>query len=358
MSPEITVPLIGGAQELTAFWIENVLHGAGYRDAKLAGFEARPIGAGNVSDTVRVALTYRSTTEAPASIVCKFRCSDAQAHAHGVGSGSYGREVNSYRALSAAGCACSIPRLFWVDGHTENVNLVMEDLSVGTRAGDQVTGCSVDDARSVIAELAKLHRTFFPMAQRDAPDWAMTMAATADYWTQAILKGLPVVQETAASRLGAAGMAIVEKAAEAAPAWYRLPVERGTLTHGDPRVDNIIFRDGSGGPQAVIIDWQMTGWRSPMHDIGYFLSGSVSVEDRRSAEGDLLDMYAAIVGEAYPRSLIEADYRLQLPSGLMTTLAAYGVLPMTPQVDALLMALLRRNIAAVADWRSLEALIP
>jgi hypothetical protein len=42
----------------------------------------------------------------------------------------------------------------------------------------------------------------------------------------------------------------------------------------------------------------------------------------------------------------------------MTTLAAYGVLPMTPQVDALLMALLRRNIAAVADWRSLEALIP
>lgn len=356
MNPDIKVPLIDGAQDLSAFWIEGVLHHAGYSDAAVASFEAKPIGAGNVSDTVRVALTYRSETDAPSSIVCKFRCSDAQAHAHGIGSGSYGREVNSYRALHAAGYNFGIPRVFWVDGHAENVNLVMEDLSVGTRAGNQVAGCSVTDARSVVVELAKLHSAFLPMPQADAPDWAMTMAATAEYWTGAIAQGLPVVRETAAERLGAAGMAVVERAVELALAWYRLPVERGALTHGDPRVDNIIFRDRADGPEAIIIDWQMTGWRSPMHDVGYFLSGSVSIEDRRAAEADLLDAYADIVGDVYPRDAIDADYRLQLPSGLMTTLAAYGVLPMTPEVDALLIALLRRNVAAVADWRSLEAI--
>ena len=32
----------------------------------------------------------------------------------------------------------------------------------------------------------------------------------------------------------------------------------------------------AGTVEAVLIDWQMTGWRNPMHDVGYFLSGSVT----------------------------------------------------------------------------------
>lgn len=40
----------------------------------------------------------------------------------------------------------------------------------------------------------------------------------------------------------------------------------------------------------------------------------------------------------------------------MTTTAAYAVLTMSPAVDALLLALLRRNIAAVRDWGSFDAL--
>ncbi len=351
-----SIPLIDGVGALSASWLQSVLVLAGFADAKVAHFDARPIGAGNVSDTVRATLFYASVSAAPGSIVCKFRCSDPLAHAHGIGSGSYGREVSSYRALAAAGCECRIPQVLWVDGHEENINLVMEDLTLGTRAGNQIAGCSLADARAVVRELAKLHRAFYPMAREAAPAWAMTMAETADYWTGAIQRGLPIVRETVGERLSAEELAVVDLAALRAPAWYAQPVARGALTHGDPRVDNIIFRDGAGGPEAIIIDWQMTGWRSPMHDLGYFLSGSVSVEDRRAGEADLLDFYAAIVGADYPRAAIDEDYRLHLPSGLMTTLAAYGVLPMSPEVDALLIALLQRNIAAVADWHSLDAL--
>lgn len=356
MGPDNAVRLIDGVGELTADWLEGVLRSAGFEHVRLAGFEARPIGAGNVSDTVRVTLSYTAATDAPDSIVCKFRCSDPLAHAHGIGSGSYGREVSSYRALAAAGCECRIPRIFWVDGQAENINLVMEDLTLGTRAGNQIAGCSLADARAVVSELAKLHSAFFPMPSNSVPAWAMTMAGTADYWTSAIQRGLPIVRATASDRLSAAEMDMVELAALRAPLWYAQPVARGSLTHGDPRVDNIIFRDGISGPEATIIDWQTTGWRSPMHDVGYFLSGSVSVEDRRAGEAGLLDLYAGLVDESYPREAIEQDYRLHIPSGLMTTLAAYGVLPMSPDVDALLIALLRRNIAATADWRSLEAL--
>jgi thiamine kinase-like enzyme len=132
---------------------------------------------------------------------------------------------------------------------------------------------------------------------------------------------------------------------------------RGTLTHGDPRVDNILFIDGprADDVQAVLIDWQLTGWRNPMHDVGYFLSGSVSVEDRRAHERDFLDRYAETIGFRYTLAEVTADYRVQLLSGLMTTVACYGLIPLTPAFDALLIALLRRNAAAAADWESLAA---
>lgn len=351
-----TVPLLDSVSDLTAPWFEAMLRAAGFADATVDHFEARPVGAGNVSDTVRVTLNYGGPTAAPASLICKFRCSDPRAHAHGIGSGSYAREVHSYRALAASGCACRTPRVYWLDGHAENINLVMEDLSAATRAGDQVAGCSVADARSVVVELARLHRTFFPMARDQAPDWGMTMAGSADYWVGAIQRGLTVVRAQVAARLTAKEQALAERAGDSALAWYALPMERGTLTHGDPRVDNILFLDGVDAPEAVLIDWQVTGWRNPMHDVAYFLSGSVSVEDRRAAEHSLLDDYATAFGSGYHRGAIEADYRLHLPSGLMTTLAAYGVLPLTPDVDRLLIALLRRNLAAVADWLSLDAI--
>lgn len=334
-------------------WLGKALSIAGHGDAEVSSFASHPIGAGNVSDTFRVTLDYARPTTAPASLICKFRCSGAAAHAHGIGSGSYLRELESYRALMHRTDVCRIPHVYWVDGHAENINLVMEDLSGTARAGNQVAGCDIADARSVVAELAKLHRAFYPMAQSEAPPWAMTMAGTADYWAAAVERGIEVVRTHVADRLEAWQMGIISDAQRRARAWYDMPMLRGTLTHGDPRVDNILFAaDG-----AVLIDWQVTGWRNPMHDVGYFLSGSVSVEDRRAHERELLDLYARIFGdeESYGRDLIEADYRVQLLSGLMTTIAAYGLLPLSFEVDDLLMALLRRNVAAAADWNAFAA---
>ncbi|WP_054588670.1 phosphotransferase family protein [Sphingopyxis macrogoltabida] len=335
-------------------WLTRVLRAAGHRDANVISFEARPIGAGNVSETLCVDLAFAAPTSAPASVVCKFRSSDETSHAHGIGSGSYLRELESYRLLKGRDDVCRIPAVLWVDGHAENINLVMEDLSSTARAGNQIDGCELDDARSVVAELAKLHRSFYPMERGEAPGWGMTMAGTADYWSAAVDRGLAVIRRDAADRLSGPEMDTVAAAAASARGWYRLPMDRGTLTHGDPRVDNILF----GPSGAVLIDWQITGWRNPMHDVGYFLSGSVKVESRRLSEHELLRLYADIFGSGYERKLIERDYRLQLLSGLMTTVAAYGLLASSPEVDRLLITLLRRNAAAAADWDSVGAFSP
>ena len=339
-------------------WLGAVFARSAGRDVEISNLALQPIGAGNVSDTVRVTFDHDVDEGFPGSLVCKFSASDETAHAHGIASGSYAREVESYRMLAEQRHVCRIPSLLWVDGGRDGINLVIEDLTCSTRAGRQVEGCSPAEAHSVIRELALLHRSYFPMLEREKPEWALTMAGEADYWSGAIASALPIIRENDRGRITPEEWSLLRKVEARCAEWFRLPVCNGTLTHGDPRVDNILFEDRDDGTaQAIIIDWQMTGWRNPMHDVGYFLSGSVTVDDRREHEEALLSAYHSDFGADFGYSLedIRADYRVQLLSGLMTTVGAYSVLTMTEPVDMLLMTLLKRNLAAAADWNSLDA---
>ena len=357
MSQSCPPRLLDTIADLDAGWLSDVLRQAGHADAVVRSFAVRPIGAGNVSDTVQVELDFAGPTTAPSSVVCKFRCSEPQAHAHGVGSGSYFREVHSYHAIrEMGGGACRVPHAYWIAGGAENVNLVLEDLTGIARSGDQVAGCSASDAAAVVTQLARLHRAAFPLTREEAPAWGLTMAESADYWSSAIDRAMPIIRKHSGPNLSEAEWTVLLGAREVAHDWYTLPMPRGALTHGDPRVDNILFIDRADDIEAVIIDWQMTGWRNPMHDIGYFLSGSISIGDRRAHERALLALYADILGRdrGYSDADMEQDYRVQLLSGLMTTVAAYALLPISPPLERLLIALLRRNLAAAADWDSIS----
>lgn len=349
--------LLGTLNEIDSGWLDDVLLAAGYT-ARVRNFNVEPIGAGNVSDTARIEID--ADGDAPPSVVVKFRPADEALHAHGVGSGAYFRETGAYRLLTAVEGGCRTPVVLWLDGTDDNINLVMEDLSRSTRAGDQVAGCGIGDARAVMLQFARLHRGFFPLTEAQAPVWAIRMAEAGEYWVPVMDRALPVIRQRFGDRLASSHIDLIADAAAVSRIWHDLKHRNMTITHGDPRVDNVLFDAGGGVPEAILIDWQVTGVRNPMHDVGYFLSGSVGIEDRRVAERGLLDLYAYEFaqggGEAvYDRDAIIADYRIQLISGLMTTAAATALLPDVPAVDQLLLALLERNIAAVEDWDSIAA---
>jgi len=346
--------LLDSLSQIDAGWIAAVLAKAGHRDITVRDFAISPVGAGNVSDTVRLTVDH-DCPDAPQSMVCKFRPSQDMAHRHGVASGAYHRELGAYRLIGDMADGCHIPVVLWLDGNRENINLVMEDSTENTRAGDQIAGCGIEDAVAVVRELAALHRATAVRAD-DAPDWAVRMPESRDYWVPMIEQSVSIIRDRFTNILPAGDIELIAQAAAVARAWYDLPHHRTTLTHGDPRVDNILFRDGAGGPQAILIDWQVIGVRQPLYDLGYFLSGSISVEDRRRFEHHLLTLYAEAFGPDYSHDDILADYRIQLISGLFTTSAAASVLPDTAEVNRLLLALLERNCAAVADWDTVEAI--
>lgn len=68
-----------------------------------------------------------------------------------------------------------------------------------------------------------------------------------------------------------------------------------TLLHGDAHVGNTYgLADGSIG----FYDWQLVRTGSWAHDVGYFIGSSLTVEDRRDAEEDLLLAYRAALQAA------------------------------------------------------------
>jgi len=347
--------MLESLSQIDGAWLEAMLRAAGY-EMQVHGFALEPIGAGNVSDTARIVLDARG--DGPRSLVAKFRPMADVAHAHAVGSGAYRCEAGAYRLFAAQADGCRTPRILWLRGDGDNINIVMEDLSRTTRAGDQKAGCDVADARAVVTQLARLHRGFWPLDDAQAPDWLLRMLACGDYWAPITLRGAPVIAERLRDRLSDAHLAIVRAAAPLSRAWHDLRHPAMTVTHGDPRVDNILFDDCADAPEAILIDWQVTGLRNAMHDVGYFLSTSIAVEDRRTHERVLLDGYADEFGRGrgYAIDRIVDDYRVQLVGGLMTVIAAAAVLPDEPRANALLTVLLERTCAAVIDWQSLEAL--
>ena len=105
----------------------------------------------------------------------------------------------------------------------------------------------------------------------------------------------------------------------------------------------------------------MTGLRNPMYDLAYFLSSSLSVEDRRQHERRLLAHYLDALGErlpAYSEEQAIEDYRLSMIASLTTNLIATVALPRTPAANNLILTLLTRGAAAAEDWDSLAAIRP
>jgi aminoglycoside phosphotransferase (APT) family kinase protein len=351
--------LIDVVEEIDAGWIQSILRHSGIPDATVTGISITPIGAGNVSDTVRVSIDYAGEPgDAPAALVVKLRPSDEHVHAHGLRSGAYHREIGAYRSISERN-SCRIPLKYWVTGDETTINLVMEDLTGTTTPGDQVAGAGPEDAEAVIVELARLHSEYFPLTEESADAWMIRLPEVCDYWSDAAGRGAAIALDRFADSLPNQSLEAIREAAGLVREWHLLPHRRLTFTHGDPRVDNVLFETLTGGVSAVIIDWQVTGLRNPMYDVGYFMSGSVDVSDRRRNELQLIKRYVEVFSEradGYDLRTAIADYQIQLLSGLYISLAALDVLPDNPVVNRLILALLERNCAAVIDWKSVEAL--
>jgi aminoglycoside phosphotransferase (APT) family kinase protein len=274
--------------------------------------------------------------------------------------GPYRAEVETYRLFGATPplrtarawhAACSD------DGGS--ANLVLEDLGAFCTPGDQIAGCSPREAAAVVDELGRLHAHFWQAPELTQWPWIAVNRAAQPGTPDFYVVGMNVFEDRYAADMGEDDMAVIRAFAACQAAWRTYDYGHATLIHADPRVDNVMFDRRGATPVAYLIDWQMVSRGAPAIDLTYFLTGSVSVEDRRAVECTLIADHAAVIGAVDPRytpARAEADYRIAAASGLAATVGAAAVMPDTPHNRALLVTLARRNVAAVRDWGTIAAL--
>lgn len=298
--------------------------------------------------------SYRLTFECdhashPArSVIVKLPAPEAAARETANRGGLYVREFRFFNEL-AHRTTVRAPRCL-AAGYAEpdGFALVLEDLG-GAREVDQIAGCDVVHAKTVLAELAAFHASWWDQPALAEMTWVTrhTDAHRVDNLTRILRDGWPLLCETLADRLPPGALQVGSAMAEELPRAFRaLSAEPQTLLHGDVRLDNLLFDEW-----VVLLDWQSLSRGACAFDVSYFLAQNIPAED--------LDVHGDELLASYQRGLAEAGVEYSTESLRRTISLA---LPLSFAVAASLFVVAdadgtrTRELAAAMALRSLAAL--
>jgi hypothetical protein len=357
MSPPIVPP-----EAVTAEWLTGVLAAGGVL-ARVRDFAMRRVGTGQIGQSVRFELTYdEAPAAAPTSLVGKFAAPESDSRNTGVVLGNYRREVNFYRQL-APSALISIPRAYFVafDDATHDFVLMMEDLAPA-EPGNQLAGCTLDQARLVVLEAASLHASHWDDGRIEDLDWVSGTRAAGGAGS-ADPGALNALWQACCDRYGERIDPEMRRVGEALvtsfdryESYYRGPK---SLVHVDFRPDNMMFATPAGGRPVTVLDWQSLAFGCGVADVAYFLAGALKREERRTVERELLAEYherLAELGVRYDFEQLWTDYRTRAFALFLVAFCAAMMVTQTPRGDQMFLAMMRGSAEQVLDLDSLAFL--
>ncbi len=360
---ELSVP--EGPADLTTEWMNDALSSSvSLNGARVASIEWEQIavGEGFAGQLARIEISYEGGSgtpdDAPSSLIGKFASEHAETRELLAMAGGYEREVRFYSEL-AADSGLPTPRCYHAayDAEAGTCVILLEDLSPA-ETGDQILGATIEEARFVVAELARFHAHWWNDESLPSFDW---MRPPPDLGAQIITlfeTGVPGFEERAADypRMGVlvrrAGKVLPMMVGELMGRFGRPPY---TLVHGDMRLDNL-FLPVADGDRFTVIDWQGATLGVGAADLSYWLALSLTVEVRRAHEDELLQLYHSTLVEHgvvdYKFSQLKRDY-----AGTLLTLIPFSVVVSnaldlsSERGEALAAAIFSRMDEALADHK-------
>ncbi|MCW2784267.1 MAG: hypothetical protein JWP74_784, partial [Marmoricola sp.] len=337
--------LIKFPAEISAGWLEAVL---GESDLAIVGVSR--IGTGQMSQSHRVSFTVAG---ASASVVVKLSSDDETSRATGVGMGAYYREIAFYKNLAPlVGGSLPACHLAVYDDAEGWFTLVLEDIADATQ-GDQIAGCTPEQAELALRELARLH----------APVLNDLALGTREYLNleNPINQGLmtmllPGFLDRYADRIKPEYAEVCRVFVASSDAWLADRRPPLGLVHGDFRLDNLLFTDDG----CTVVDWQTMTWGPAMLDASYFIGGGLSVADRREHEERLVRIYhdglLAAGVQNFSWETCWTEYRRQTFLSLLMTFVPAMVVVRTDRGDDMFMAVFDRVCQQILDLDSLSLL--
>jgi hypothetical protein len=342
--------------DLTPQWLTTALRATGHT-AVVDGVASEPIGHGQIGSNHRLTLTYASGADsAPSTLVAKLGAGDDRS----IVSGGYRKEVAFYRDLADT-VAVRTPRCRHASINEDGTvfTLLLDDLAPAV-VGDQLAGCTTEEAAAAVRNLAGLHGprwcdpTLWDHPELDAVD-----ADGAAFLGEIFASATGTFVDRYRADLDAGDEPLLRRVADAIPAWMVNRPERFVLLHGDYRSDNLLFSDDG---RVSAVDWQTLTVGHPGRDLAYFCETSLTPEHRRAGERALVVAYREALHEHGGAELSEGeaweDYRLGLLQGPLITVlgAVYATAGRSERADAMFLTMLRRSLAAIDDLDPLALL--
>lgn len=357
------LPVPASATDADAAWFTDLLRGTGELgpERRVVAVEPSSVGQGLVGESIRFALRYDGATGAPDSVVAKFPSPDPALRAAAAAELVYQREIAFYTGLAEV-TDVRVPRCVQVvldPDRPDAFLLVLEDLGPAD-AGDQIAGCSLERAEAVMDAAAALHAPLWGDDGLEDADWSVRAA-----WLPRIAESYAGLFDRYVAELGPLvgpeDLAVGEAFAPVIGRWFAGQPRPWTLTHGDFRLDNMLFDVRGGAEPVAVLDWQTILPGPGVADVVYFLGGCLTVDDRREHEHRLLSRYhAALLARGvrdYPFDRLLRDYRYNAFLGYFMATYAPLMVKRTARADRMFTEWLRRAAALVRDHDAV-ALLP
>ena len=346
-------------QAVTPAWIGYVLG----REGQCVGCELEAIGTGQVGANYRAHLSW-SDDEGPESVVIKFAASDSQSRSTGIQMGTYEREAEFYR-MFAPKLEVAVPYAHFVDfvPGTADVVIVMEDLAPRSQ-GDQIGGCSFDEAALALSQAAKLHSAFWRKKELSELAWVSRRTPEQVEQTIALMDLLqPAFVDRYRNGLTAEALDLSNRFASDASHWFDGLPRPVSLAHGDFRLDNLMFADPDTSilPKLVVVDWQTITHSHGAHDVAYFVGSAFEPELRRVHEEQLVSNYHEELVGADGTPLLSFDefwdaYRRFTWSGFVMAVLASMIVGQTDRGDEMFVTMANRHASQVVELEAVEFL--
>ena len=356
------VPLPASASELTCDWFDAMFR-TQRSSARVAAVEREPVaeGVGLMSCLTRVQLQY-AEGDGPESVVVKLPTVNEQNRQVARTFDNYQREVRFYQC-AAHRTPMRTPALYHADVDGDgNFVLVLEDLSAWVQ-GDQVRGATSKQAERCMAALAELHASFWNQVDEGDLDWMPDTYPS--LMSDGLLQGTTLVYDAFNSHFSEHVPAVLrglkERYVHALPRLQRwMNGAPRTVIHGDFRMDNLFFGRGPGAAMACC-DWQGSLRGKGVHDVAYFLSGSLPVAHRRRAERQLLRVWleslqaGGVTGYTFEDAW--EDYRRAvLMLWCYVVIIGGGLDPSNTRGSRWVEAMVRRSCSAIEDLGCVDLL--
>jgi len=328
----------------------------GFLPNTLKDFSFQAVGSGQVGDSYRISLDWNNN-EGPETIIAKCSAKDLTSRQTAKNMNLYEIEAywyNQYGNKIPIRC----PEAYFVGLDKKDIGnfiMFMEDLSPA-RQISQMAGCNVNDIRLALDEVALLHKAHWDDNNLSKIKCLNYGKDRKKFIKQFLIEIYPDWCSRYKDRIDKSILEMGKSLIDRYDSYIEIKTEPIVLSHGDFRLDNLLFYDNNG--RVAVLDWQTLSAGVPMADIAYCISTSFSdSNDRKIHEESLVSRYLKKLNlddGVYPYELAWRDYRRCSFIGFLMGVISSMLVERTERGDEMFAVMVERSGKQAIQLESLS----